>query len=199
MGGSPGEGGHGPRQSASRMRTRGVSNASGYGSFNNPPSIPSQEPSPPWIRPLRNRPRPHRRAAYRARGAMPTMPADIHDMRKALPALLADANKTLQKEHVMLVAQGHLREAAAANDSASDGTEASALLDDSEADPSPGAANPHSPAAPRQEEQSNAAGLVVKRESPPREAALQCQEIDGPSRRADGESPTIRAAPLLVF
>ena len=28
---------------------------------------------------------------------MPTMPADIHDMRKALPALLADANKTLKE------------------------------------------------------------------------------------------------------
>ena len=120
---------------------------------------------------------------------MPTMPADICDMRKALPALLADANKTLQNEHVMLVAQGHLPEAAAANDSASDGTEASALLDDSEPDPSPGAANPHSSAAPRQEEQSTAAGLVAKRESPPREAALQCHEIDGPSWRTESTAP----------
>ena len=75
---------------------------------------------------------------------MPTMPAEIRDLQKALPALLADANKTLQKEHVTLVAQGHLPEAAAANDSASDGTEASALLDDGEADPSAAAAHPHS-------------------------------------------------------
>ena len=100
---------------------------------------------------------------------MPTAPADIHEMRRALPALLADANKTLQEEHVMLISRGRLPETAA-NDSASDGTEASALLDDSEAYPSPDPANPHSPAAPRQEEQSNvAAGFVAKRESPPRE------------------------------
>ena len=100
---------------------------------------------------------------------MPTAPADIHEMRRALPALLADANKTLQEEHVMLISRGRGPETAA-NDSASDGTEASALLDDSEAYPSPDPANPHSPAAPRQEEQSNvAAGFVAKRESPPRE------------------------------
>jgi len=100
---------------------------------------------------------------------MPTAPADIHEMRRALPALLADANKTLQEEHVMLISRGRVPETAA-NDSASDGTEASALLDDSEAYPSPDPANPHSPAAPRQEEQSNvAAGFVGKRESPPRE------------------------------
>ena len=102
---------------------------------------------------------------------MPTAPADIHEMRRALPALLADANKTLQEEHVMLISQGRVPETAA-NDSASDGTEASALLDDSEAYPSPDPANPHSPAAPRQEEQSNvAAGFVGKRESPPREGS----------------------------
>ena len=102
---------------------------------------------------------------------MPTAPADIHELRRALPALLADANKTLQEEHVMLISQGRVPETAA-NDSASDGTEASALLDDSEAYPSPDPANPHSPAAPRQEEQSNvAAGFVGKRESPPREGA----------------------------
>ena len=117
------------------------------------------------------------------------MPAEIRDLQKALPALLADANKTLQKEHVTLVAQGHLPEAAAANDSASDGTEASALLDDGEADPSAAAAHPHSAAAPRQEEQSTADGFVAKREPPPREAALQCQEIDGPSWRTEATEP----------
>ena len=114
---------------------------------------------------------------------MPTAPADIHEMRRALPALLADANKTLQEEHVMLISQGRVPEAAA-NDSASDGTEASALLDDSEAYPSPGPANPHSPAAPRQEEQSNvAAGLVGKRESPPREGT------EGASWRGEATEP----------
>lgn len=114
---------------------------------------------------------------------MPTAPADIHEMRRALPALLADANKTLQEEHVILISRGRVPEAAA-NDSASDGTEASALLDDSEAYPSPDPANPHSPAAPRQEEQSNvAAGLIGKRESPPREGT------EGASWRGEATEP----------
>ena len=126
---------------------------------------------------------------------MPTEPLDLSEGGAAL----ADANKTLQNEPVTL-AQGYLPEAAAANDSASDRTEASALLDDSFLDPSSYAA-PMLPALrtdsthplsslrrPMQEEQSTAVReLTPKREPPPREPAPQCQEIDHASWPADGE------------